>query len=116
MKTRVTHCSECEKERLKKQCKLCEECQFDIFSKIADDVGKSVIAAALFSQVQKKRTKKYIQQMYNAIIFVLEYPEIYGKSITSTQVMQLLETEYNIDFNRLHIRTETKEDFTRRSK
>lgn len=74
------------------------------------------ISAVLFAMVRRGRKKEYIQKLYEDILFILEYPEFYGKQITLTEVMKMLTEEYEIDFSRIKLSIETEQEFVQEMK
>ena len=74
-------------------------------------------ASVLAVQVQRRRSKAYIQQLFNDICMIYETSEVLGKPIVLTDVMKQLEKDYDIDFNRIHVNfTETEKEYIKSCK
>lgn len=84
------------------------------------DMGKSfavyAISAVLMTMIRRGRSKKYIQQMYDDMVFIFDTPSIMGKEVTTTTVMKTLEDEYGIDWSRVKVHLESEKDFVRETK
>jgi hypothetical protein len=85
--------------------------EYAIFQDCSLSFATYAICAVLMTMVRRKRTKKYIQQLYDDMCFVFDTPEIFGKQITMTDVMDRLEKDYGIDWSKIHIRMETEKHF-----
>lgn len=44
-------------------------------------------------------------------MFVLECPPIFGKQLSSTELMKQFEKEYGIDFSQIKVNCESKHEF-----
>ena len=114
---KVRDCEKCKKAIAKEQEKACMSCQYDMFSKTADDIGKSMAAAMIAVLDRRKRTPDYIRKFFDDLIFILEYPDIFGKEQLHAESMkEHFEKKYGIDFDRIKIKVETKEECFRRYK
>lgn len=87
--------------------KLIEADRVKIYHEQADNFAKSVIAAVLLTMHRRGRTKKYIQDLFDDILDVLNQPQVFGKSMTDIEVIKFITEEYGIDFERVHLRLET---------
>ena len=115
MKSRIQDCDQCRKLMCKEQEKQCMECQYEIFGAIADDVAKATIAAVIAVFDRRKRTPEYIAKFYEDLLFVLDYPDIFGEEkLHSESTKEELARRYGIDFGRIKLKKESKKEFFRR--
>ena len=71
-------------------------------------------AAVLGVQVQRGRTKEYIQELFKDICMMYETSELFGKPITLTDIMKQLEADYDIDFKKIHVNfSETEKEYVK---
>ena len=99
---------------MKSYKRINEETQYALFCLIADDIGRSAVAACLYAMHRRGRTKAYIKQLYEDIKLVLEYPKGFGEELTDTFVKDVLKREYDIDLSEVTLKKETFRDFQRR--
>jgi len=112
MKVR-TDCNKC-RERIYKEAEtdfLKHEYKF--FSDSAYSLAVFATAAALCVHHRRKRSKKYIQQFFDEMCFIFDYPEIMGKQITTTEMVKFLTEAYGIDFSKIKLHLESEEEFIR---
>lgn len=110
MKVR-TDCNKC-RERIYKEAEtdfLKHEYKF--FSDSAYILAAFATAAALCVQHRRGRSKKYIQQFFDEMCFIFDYPEIMGKQITAGEMMKFLSKEYDIDFTKITLHLESEAEF-----
>ena len=114
MKTRS--CEACRKQ-IKKECEnefLKRE--YAIYQDSALTFATFSTAAILMAMARRGRTKKYIQKLYDDIVFIYDTPTVFGKEIRWTEVMKRLEKDYGIDFSRINVRLETESEFLKSAK
>jgi hypothetical protein len=71
-------------------------------------------ACTLSVQVQRGRSKAYIQKLFDDIRMMYETPTALGKPIVLTEVMKQLEDEYDIDFKKIHVNFgETEKEYVK---
>lgn len=116
MRARIQNCDQCKKAIAKEQEKACLACQFEMFEATADDIGKAMTGAMIAVFHKRGRTKRYIQQFFNDLIFVLECPEILGKELQAEEMKAEFTKLYGIDFERVKVKVETKEECFHRYK
>ena len=92
------------------------EYQYEIYTKCVDDMFKGAAAAMVAVLHRRGRSKAYIQKFFDEFIGILEYPDVFGKALTTTELFELFTKEYGLDFNRIHVRCETLEEYKRRNK
>jgi hypothetical protein len=68
--------------------------------------------AAIAVQMQRGRSKEYIQKLFSDMVMIYTTSSVMGKPIDMVKTMQMLEKEYGIDFNRIHVNfSETEKEF-----
>lgn len=71
-------------------------------------------ASVLGVQVQRGRTKLYIQELFKDICMMYETSQLFDKPIELDDVMKMLETEYGIDFSKVHVNfTESVKEYVK---
>ena len=74
-------------------------------------------AATLAVQVQRGRSRAYIQKLFQEICMMYETSEILGKPIVLTEVIKQLENDYEIDFSRINVNfNESEKEFIKNCK
>lgn len=116
MKARVD-CPTC-RNRIRKEIEtefLKHEYQF--FENSARTMAIYAICGVLMTMINRKRSKAYIKQMYEDMCFFFSASNVFGKSITMTDIMNQLSTEYDINWDKLTINLEGEQRFlTRKQK
>ena len=116
MKSRVQDCRKC-RQQIQKQCEnefLKRE--YAIYQDSALTFATFSTAAILMAMARRGRTKKYIQKLYDDIVFIYDTPTVFGKEIRLTEVMKRLEKDYEIDFSRINVHIEDEREFIRSAK
>ena len=73
-------------------------------------------ASVLSVQVQRGRSKKYIQELFDDIRMMYETGSVLGKPIVLTEVMKQLEADYDIDFKKIKVNfAESEREFIKSS-
>lgn len=110
---KVINCSECRK-KIQKECEEAYLKQgYAFFSDSARTMAIYAICGALVAQVRRGRSKEYIQKLYEDMCFVFNTPSYFGKQITLTDIMNSLTRDYDIDFDKFEMHTETEKEFIR---
>ena len=110
MKVR-TNCEHCRKEIYKEAEEAYLKQKYSILSENAYTMAVFATAAVLAVMHRRGRSKRYIRKLYDDICFIYDYPEYKGKELHMTEVMEILEKEYGIDFGKLTVHTETEKQF-----
>lgn len=92
------------------------EFQYDVYSENVIDIYRTSLATALTVFKWRGYTKKYIQKFAEDFKCVLNCPPIFGKEITSIDMIKEFEENYGIDFKQIKPKLETKEQFMKRYK
>lgn len=117
MKARIQNCDQCKKQIAKEQEKACLGCQYEMFKLVANDVGKAMAVAMIAVCERRGRKADYIKKFYDDLIFILTYPAIFGKQrLDSGAMMAEYADKYGIDFSKVQINVETKDECFRRNK
>lgn len=73
--------------------------------------------AAIAVQMQRGRSKEYIQKFFDDMVMIYTTSHVMGKPIVLTETMKMLEKEYDIDFSRIHVNfNETEKEFIKSCK
>lgn len=112
MKTRS--CTECRKRIHAEEQEAYLKKEYAGIKDAIQTIACLTTAATLAVQMQRKRSKAYIQQLYKDICMIYETSEVLGKPIILTEVMKMLEKEYDIDFKKIHVNfAETEKDYVK---
>lgn len=88
--------------------------EFRVFLKVKDGVAQQVAAAMLYAYHLQGYRKKRIQDMYERILSIINLPETTAGQIDGTGLIDFLEKEYEIDFSRIKLKTETENEYLKR--
>lgn len=90
--------------------------QYQLYEAVMNDMMKQAITAMIAVCEKRRYKKQYIQRWYNDILMVLELPDILGKQLNSNEMMAEYAKKYDLDFDRIKVRTESLDDYCRRYK
>ena len=113
MKSRVTDCYKCRQKIHEEETELFTQQQYKILPQVGKNVAEFATVVALSVMIRRGRSKRYIEQFYDDIVFMFDYPEFMGKRITASEMQKRLETEYGIDFSRIKVHFEEYNEFKR---
>lgn len=99
---------ECEQEFLKKE--------YTIYKDAANTFATFATVATLMCMVRRGRSEAYIQKLYDELVLIYSTPNVFGKEIRLTDMMQRLEKNYGIDLSRIHVHLETEKEFIKSTK
>ena len=106
-----TNCNVC-RERIRKECEdSFLKRQYKIFSEMSDSFATFTTTVALMTMVRRGRSKEYIQKLYDEMCFIFDTPAVMGKEISMRECMELLQDEYGIDWNKIHVNIESEREF-----
>lgn len=110
MKVR-TDCSSCRQRIHEEEKEEFLKKEYTIFRDCSISFATFAVSAVLMAMVRRGRTPKYIRQLYDEMCFIFDTPEVFGKQITMSAVMETLEKDYGIDWNKLNVNIETEKQF-----
>ena len=110
MKARID-CSSCRKRIHQEEHDACLKAEYAIFRDMALSFAAYSISAALMTMVRRGRSRQYIQKLYEDMCFVFETPEVLGKEVMMSDIMKLLEEDYGIDWDKIHVNVESEKQF-----
>ena len=108
---KALNCTQCRNKIHKEEQEAFLKGQYAILKDAAYTFACHATAAALMVQAQRRRSKEYIQKMFDEMCMVYDTSTLFGKPIVLTDVMKELEREYGIDFSRIHINLESEQEF-----
>lgn len=110
MKVRI-NCAKCREQ-------IAEEIQtqylkqgYKYFEDTSYSIAYLIIAAALSVHHRRGRSRTYIRAFYDELLWILKTPEVFGKEITMTDTMKMLEDTYGIDFGKVELNLESEREF-----
>ncbi len=110
---KVKDCSQCRKQIAEAAKDEYVKKEYAIFKDSAFTFAVYATVAALMVQVRRGRSKEYIQKLYDDMVCIYDTPEVFGKAIYLTDLKNMLEKDYGIDFNRINVRIEDEKSFTK---
>ena len=96
-------CSQCRKQIHKEEQENYLKEEYAGIKDAVRTIACLTTASVLGVQVQRGRTKLYIQELFKDICMMYETSQLFGKPIELTDIMKMLETEYGIDFKKIHV-------------
>lgn len=109
---KVKDCNKCRQQIHREEQEYYLKKEFAGIKDAVQTIACLTTASVLGVQVQRGRTKLYIQELFKDICFMYEKSELFGKPITLKDVMKMLETEYDIDFSKIHVNfNETEKEY-----
>lgn len=109
MKSRTTNCIECRKQVYKEAEEAYLKHEYEIFRDVSRSFASYAVCGVLTAMIRKGRTPQYIRQLYDDMCLLFSTPEMFGKEITMTDIMENLEKDYGIDWDKLEVHTETEQ-------
>ena len=110
---KVKNCQSCRKQIEENAKNEYIKREYAIFSDSAYTFAVYATVAALIAQIRRGRSKEYIQKLFDDMIMIYDTPELFGKPIVLTDMKNILEKEYGLDFTRINVRIEDEKSFTR---
>lgn len=108
-----TNCSECRKKIHKEAETEYLKREYRWFSDAAYSMAVYSAVACLAVMRRRNRSRAYIRKLFDEMCFVFDYPEIFGKRVSMTDLMKIFEEEYGIDFSKINVHLETEKEFIR---
>ena len=106
-----TDCSSCRRRIHEEEKEAFLKAQYAIFKDMAESFAAYAVSSVLMTMVRRKRSKQYIQKMYEDMCFIFTTPEVMGKEVRMSEIMKMLETEYGIDWSKISVNCETEREF-----
>lgn len=91
-----------------------ELADFRVFLKVKDGVAQQAVAAMLYAYHLKGYRKKRLQDMFEQMLSIINLPPTTTGNISGNDLIDFLEKEYDIDFDRVKLQTETEEEYLKR--
>ena len=109
---KALNCTQCRNKIHKEEQEKYLKKEYAGIRDAVDTIACLTTASVLGVQVQRGRTKEYIQELFKDICMMYETSELFGKPITLTVMMKQLEADYDIDFKKIHVNfNETEKEY-----
>ena len=109
---KALNCTQCRNKIHKEEQEKYLKKEYAGIRDAVDTIACLTTASVLGVQVQRGRTKEYIQELFKDICMMYETSELFGKPITLTDIMKQLEADYDIDFKKIHVNfNETEKEY-----
>lgn len=92
------------------------EYQFKLYDLCVDDMFRAAAACIIAVLHRRNLSKRYIQQFFKDYCYILSFPEMFGVSKNSDDMMKEYAEIYDIDFDKVHVCRETLEEYKHRYK
>ena len=106
MKSRTTNCIECRKQVYKEAEAAYLKHEYEIFRDVSRSFASYAVCGVLTAMIRRGRTPQYIRQLYDDMCLLFSTPEMFGKQITMTDIMETLSKNYGIDWDKLEVNIE----------
>lgn len=111
---KVRTLKDCERELREEVAKKNFEAQYNMYALSCDTMFRAAAATVVATFFRKERSKRYVQDWFNEFVNILEMPSAFGVEITSNDLIAKFEELYGIDFSKIKVNCESKEEFYRR--
>ena len=108
---KITDCTKCRKRVFKEAEEAFLKQEYIIYKDMSYTFACLATASVLGVMMRRKRSKKYIQELFKEICFIYQHPAVMGKQVTLTDLLKTLENDYGIDFAELSVNVETEKEF-----
>ena len=109
MKSRTTNCIECRKQVYKEAEAAYLKHEYAFFSDSARSFAVFAVCGVLTAMARRGRTPQYIRQLYDDMCLLFSTPDLFGRTISMTDIMKNLTETYGIDWDKLEVHTQTRE-------
>lgn len=106
-----TNCAECRKKIYREAETEYLKHEYKRFSDAAYSMAVYSTVAGLAVMRRRNRSRAYIRKFFDEMCFVFDYPEIFGKRVSMTDLMKIFADEYGIDFSKITVHLETEKEF-----
>ena len=110
MKAR-TDCTACRKRIYKEAETAYLKHEYKFFEESAFSMACFAMVVALGVQERRGRSRTYIRTFFDECCLLFDMPQIFGKSISMTDMMHHFEKDYGIDFNKIKLHLQTEKEF-----
>ena len=113
---KAINCKQCREKIAKEAEEAYLKRQYSYLNDAAVSFATFTTVAAIAVMHRRGRSKKYIQEFFNDLCFIYDYPELNGKRIDMTSLMKQFEKDYELDFDRIKVHLETEKDYIKSAK
>ena len=106
MKSKITDCITCRKKIYKEAEEAYLKHEYAFFSDSARSFAVFAVCGVLTAMIRRGRTPQYIRQLYDDMCLTFSASDMFGKAITMTDIMENLEKDYGIDWDKLEVHIE----------
>lgn len=106
MESRTTNCIECRKQVYKEAEEAYLKHEYAFFRDSARSFAVFAVCGVLTAMIRRGRTPQYIRQLYDDMCVLYSTPNMFGKEITMTDIMESLTRDYGIDWDKLEVHIE----------
>ena len=112
---KAINCKKCRENWEKAFTQQLYELKYDYFAEASDSVARGIMIAFVSVLDRRKYSKQYIRKMFEEMLLILDYPEVFGKQLESEELAQVFSEKYDIDFDRVRLKIEDKKEFMHRN-
>lgn len=92
------------------------EFQFQLYDLCVDDMFKAAAACMVATLHRRELSKQYIQKFFKDFCYILSFPETFGMSKGSDEMIAEYSKLYDLDFEKIHVCRESLEEYKKRYK
>jgi hypothetical protein len=108
-------CKKCRENWEKAIAQQIYDMKYEYFAEASDAVARGIMIAFVAALDRRQYSKQYIRKMYEDMLLILDYPEVFGKQIESEELAKEFSEKYGIDFDRARLKIEDKKEFMYRN-
>ena len=89
--------------------------KYETFQEVAPEVTRQAVAMFLYAlKLYGHFGTTRLQRAFDWFITIQNMPQVMGKDVKCGDVMRMLERDHGIDFSKINVRLESKENFMKR--
>lgn len=106
---KAINCSDCRKKILKEAREEYLNKEWEIFRDTSRSFAVFAVCGVLTAMARRGRTTAYIKELYDDMCLLFSTPDLFGRTISMTDIMKNLTETYGIDWDKLEVHTQTRE-------
>lgn len=110
MKARVD-CIKCRDKVKKEAYEQFLKGQYTIYRDTAHTSAVIATAVSLAVLQRQHKSKEEIQNFFEEMCLIYDFPEVFGKQLALDDLIASLEKDYDIDFNKIKLHIENEKEF-----
>ena len=108
---RAINCAQCRKKIHDEEKTEFLKHEYAIFQDSAYSMAVFATVCALAVQMRRGRSRAYIRTFFDEMCWMFDMPPVFGKQMTMTEAMKILEKDYGIEFKKIKVHLESEKEF-----